>query len=147
MKTVFTLFTLFILALTTAVPAVQAQSQESAVTDYESNAFWQLASKQVVLSLNSEYDRVRGQTLKNAIVFSTLYRDRVDLGAAVSSIAAVAKKDESSENRKLAMAALQAIGSFRAKQHLAELKGIPDDEYRLLVATVINEYYTKPNVL
>ena len=147
MKTVFTLFTLFILALTTLVPAVQAQSQESAGSAYESDAVWQLASKQVVMSLDSEYDRVRGQTLKNVIVFSTLYRDKVDLGPAVGAIAAIARNDESSENRRLAMAALQAIGSFRARQHLAELKGISDDEYRLLVATVINEYYTKPNVL
>ncbi len=145
MKSVLTLFTLFILAFVSVVPVAQAQSFES--TSYDSDAFWQLATTQVVLSLDSEHSHVRSQTLKNAIVFSTLYRDRIDLGAAVNAIAKVARNDDSGENRRLAMAALQAIGSFRAKQHLAELNGIPDDEYRMLVATVIHEYHTKPNAL
>ncbi len=150
MKTVLTLSLLIILAITVAVPSTLAQandSQRSNVPSYDSDVFWQLASKQVVLSLASEYGHVRAQTLKNAIVFSTLYRDKVDLGAAVGPIASIAANDDSGEHRRLAMAALQAIGSFRAKQHLAELKGIPDNEYRLLVATVINEYYEKPNAL
>lgn len=145
MKTVLTLSLLVALVLAAAAPAAQAQSQERSV--YENDVVWQLAAEQVVRSLASEYDHVRGQTLKNVIVFATLYRDKVDVSPAVSAIADMAKNEVSSEHRRLAMAALQAIGSFRAKQHLAELKGIADDEYRTLVATVISEYYTKPNAL
>lgn len=147
MKTVFTLSLLLIVALAAVAPSAQAQSKQSNGSSYDSDVLWQLASKQVVLSLGSEYGHVRAQTLKNVIVFSTLYRNKVDLGAAVSAIASIAGKDESSERRRLAMAALQAIGSYRAKQHLTDLNGIPDDEYRLVVATVINEYHEKPNAL
>lgn len=147
MKSLSTLVFLAMIAAVALVPAAQAQPQESAPESYESDVFWQLATKQVVESLDSEYLHIRSQTLKNSIVFSTLYRDRVDLSAAVDAIARVAELDESSENRTLALAALQAIGSFRAKQHLAELEGIDDDEYRLLVATVITEYQLKPNAL
>lgn len=145
MKPILTLLTLFILA--TAAPSAQSQPQEWASPSYNSEVFWQLATKQVVHSLASEHIHIRSQTLKNAIVFSTLYRDRIDLGAAVNTIAKVAKNDESSENRRLALAALQAIGSFRAKHHLAELKGMEEDEYRVLVAAVISEYHTKPGAL
>lgn len=146
MKTVITLSLAVILAVAAAGPTAQAQSRAESEA-YDSGAFWQLASKQVVQSLGSEHSHVRGQTLKNVIVFSTLYRDKVDLGAAVNVIATIAGNDDSREHRRLATAALQAIGSFRAKQHLAELTGIADDEYRILVAAVIMEYYEKPNAL
>ena len=145
MKLVQSIFTLVVLAAVAGAPVAQAQPQENG--SYESDVFWQLAAKQVVVSLDSDNSHVRSQTLKNAIVFSTLYRDRIDLGIAVDSIAEVAANDEMSENRRLACAALQAIGSFRAKNHLARLQGIEDTEYRTLVATVIFEYQTKPNAL
>ena len=145
MKSVQSILAFIVLAVVAIVPAAQAQAQESA--SYEDDVFWQLAAKQVVLSLDSENSHVRSQTLKNAIVFSTLYRDRIDLGVAVDAIAAVAADDEMSENRRLARCALQAIGSFRAKNHLARLQGIEDEEYRTLVASVIFEYQTKPNAL
>ena len=143
MKSVQSILAFIVLAAVALVP--DAQAQES--TPYESDVFWQLAAKQVVVSLDSENSHVRTQTLKNVIVFSTLYRDRIDLGVAVDAIADVATTDEMSENRQLARAALQAIGSFRAKNHLARLQGIEDTEYRTLVAAVIVEYQTKPNAL
>lgn len=143
MKSVQSILAFIVLAAVALVPAAQAQES----TPYESDVFWQLAAKQVVVSLDSENSHVRMQTLKNVIVFSTLYRDRIDLGVAVDAIADVATNDEMSENRQLARAALQAVGSFRAKNHLARLQGIEDSEYRTLVAAVIVEYQTKPNAL
>lgn len=137
------LLALFAALILTAPPVVQAQNAQ----EYDEGVVWQLAAKQVVLSLDSEYSHVRAQTLKNVIVFSTLYRDQIDLRPAVKSIADVAESDLSDQNRSLALAALQAIGSSRAKQHLEELREIDEDEYRMLVATVLNEYYTKPNAM
>lgn len=137
------LLTLFATVIITFAPAMQAQSVET----YPDEVVWQLAAKQVVLSLKSDHAHVRTQTLKNVIVYSTLYRDRVDLRSTLKSVAEVAESDPSVQNRRLALAALQAVGSFRAKQYLAELNGIGDDEYRTLVASVLNEYYMKPNAM
>ncbi len=137
------LLTLFAAVIITFAPAMQAQSVET----YPDEVVWQLAAKQVVLSLKSDHTHVRTQTLKNVIVYSTLYRDRVDVRSTLKSVAEVAESDPSVQNRRLALAALQAVGSFRAKQYLAELNGIGDDEYRTLVASVLNEYYMKPNAM
>lgn len=137
------LLPLFIALVISFTPAMQAQSVEMQPQE----VIWQLAAKQVVVSLQSDYAHVRSQTLKNVIVFSTLYRDRMDLESTVKSIASAAEHDSDDQNRRLALAALQSIGSFRAKQALADLKGIEDAEYRTVVASVLNEYYTKPNAL
>lgn len=137
------LLSLFVAVLLTNAPVMHAQS----VDTQPHEIIWQLAAKQVVVSLQSEYTHVRAQTLKNVIVFSTLYRDRMDVESTVNSVAEVARNDPNEQNRRLALAALQSIGSFRARQFLAELRGISDDEYRRLVASVLSEYYTKPNAL
>lgn len=135
------LLTVFVALVFTYVPNMQAQKMHT----QPGEVVWQLAAKQVVVSLRSDLTHVRSQTLKNVIVFSTLYRDRMDLESTVKAVAEVAENDPSEQNQRLAMAALQAIGSFRARQHLADLEGIADNEYRTLVASVLNEYYTKPN--
>lgn len=138
------LLVLFAVAALAVTPVVQAQSIDK---PQGQEIVWQLASKQVVHSLESEYAHVRAQTLKNVIVFSTLYREAIDLRPAVKFIAKVAKEDVSDQNRRLAMAALQSVGTIRAKQHLAEMQGIDGDEYRTVVAAVLTEYSTKPNAM
>jgi hypothetical protein len=137
------LLALFAAVILTVPPVVQAQNAQ----EYGDEVVRQLAAKQVVLSLESEYAHVRAQTLKNVIVFSTLYRDQIDLRPAVKSIAEIAESDVSDQNRSLGLAALQAIGSFRARQHLEELQVTNEDEHRMLVANVLNEYYTKPDAM
>jgi len=133
---------LFAAATFAIVPFVQAQSVHE-----NEEVIWQLAAKQVMLSLESEYDLVRTQTLKNVIVFSALYRDQIDLRPVVKPIAKIASDDVSAQNRSLALAALRAIDSIRARQYLAELQGIDENAYRRLVATVLSEYYSKPNAM
>lgn len=132
------LFTLSV-ALVLFVSASSAHAQNSrSYTDEE--VFRQLVTIQMVESLQHPLDMVRSQTLKNAIVYSTLHRDRVDLVTVVSDIARVAREDEAPVNRRLAIAALRSIDSYRAGQHLARLEGMNDGEYRTLVAGVIAEY-------
>lgn len=140
MKPLLSFLAVFVLAF---LPFSQAQAQAQTSSTYDSDILSQLAAKQVVLSLDSEYHHVRAQTLKNVIVFSTLYRDHVHLGSAVRAIANLAEVDSNDQNQRLAVAALRAIGSFRAKHYLTELDTLEEDEYRLLVANVINEYHTK----
>ena len=93
-----------------------AQAQD--VNSYTEAQQWRLAEVQLVQSLESPIENVRAQALRNAIIFSTLYRDKVDLGNAVGTIRAL-YEDDGRANRKLALAALQAIGNNRATTYLA----------------------------
>ena len=93
-----------------------AQAQD--VNSYTEAQQWRLAEVQLVQSLESPIENVRAHALRNAIIFSTLYRDKVDLGNAVGTIRAL-YEDEGRVNRKLALAALQAIGNNRAATYLA----------------------------
>lgn len=140
MKRILACIAIAALAIT---PIAEAQSIDMEGEDL----VWELAAKQVVVSLDSDYAHVRSQTLKNVIVFSTLYREQVDLRPAVKFIAKVAKHDVSDQNRRLALAALQSVGTIRAKQHLAALQGIDEDEYRTVIASVLSEYNSKPNAM
>lgn len=106
------------------------------------DAFRNLISTQLVESLESPLPTVRSQTLKNAIVFSTLFRDRVDLRPSVPVIARLAREDAAGSNRRLAVAALRSINTPRARRYLAELSDMEDEEYGNLVAGVLSEYAT-----
>ena len=65
-----------------------------------------------------------------------------DLGAAVGAIREVYESDDRGTNRKLALAALQAIGDYRAVDYLARhVENAEADEGRALVASVLSEYY------
>ncbi len=101
----------------------------------------QLVSRQIVESLDSPHTQVRSQTLKNVIVYATLDFDRVDLPKLTATLAEVAETDESRANRRLAVAALRSIDSWRAKRRLAHLGGMADAEYRSLVSGVLSEYH------
>lgn len=103
---------------------------------------WNLAIAQLETSLDSEYQSVREQTLKNAIVLATLYRDKVDLAGQRSLLHKIYEESKSPKNRKLAVALLQAIGGNRAQDFLARNTTQAEfDEGRLTVASVLNDYY------
>lgn len=103
---------------------------------------WNLATVQIENSLDSDYQSVREQTLKNAIVLATLYRDKVDLADQGSILRKVYKESESSDNRNLALALLHAIGGNRANDFLARNETqVESDEIRLLLASVLNDYF------
>jgi hypothetical protein len=136
MKPLFTLScALTIVLLSMSAALAQDRSFE------ERETFRRLVSIQMVESLESPLATIRQQTLKNAIVFGTLYPERVDFSSTVRAIARAAEHDASSSNRRLAVAALRAIGSYRANQVLAELQAMPDTEYRAVVAGVLSEYH------
>ena len=111
---------------------------------YTPETKWRYIELQLVETLESSVDGIRTQSLKNAVIFATLYRDQVDLSRAVSAIRTVYEDDERASNRKLALAALQAIGSEWAKDYVA--RHVPKaevEESRLLMATVLTEYYAE----
>ena len=123
------------------VPIAPAWSQND-LTPANPEQFDQLVSRQIVESLGSPHMQVRSQTLKNVIVYATLDFDRVDLPKLTETLAGVAETDESKSNRRLAVAALRSIDSWRARRHLAHLGGMADAEYRSLVSGVLSEYHT-----
>lgn len=135
------LLSLLAFVLIVAGSSASAQNRAANPEPYGDHTFRHLISVQLERSLDSPLAMVRAQTLKNAVVFSTIYRDRADLNGAVTKIAELAKGDENVQNRRLAVAALRAIGSSRANRHLDDLEPMHEDEYRSLVAGVISEYF------
>lgn len=133
------LLSLLALLLLTTIP--RSQAQDRSTQPYGEHTFRQLVSIQLERSLDSPLVMVRSQTLKNALVFSTLYRDKAELDGAIPKIADIAKHDENLQNRRLALAALRSIGSTKAGRHLSGLDEMNEDEYRTLVAGVISEYF------
>lgn len=133
--------TILVVLLFAALSDAVAQDQSRAPEPYGEHTFRQLVTTQLTRSLDSPLDMVRAQTLKNAVVFGTLYRDKADLSQAVPKIAQLAEADDNLQNRRLAIAALKAIGSARATRHLTRLDEMHEDEYRDLVAGIISEYY------
>ncbi len=116
-----------------------AQAQE--VDSYTEAQQWRLAEMQLTQSLESPIENVRTQALKNAIIFATLYRDKVDLGNAVGAIREVYEEDGQA-NRKLALAALQAIGNNRATTYLARhVTAEESEESRIVMASVLTDFY------
>ncbi len=124
-------------------PIAPAWSQNDIVPT-DPNVLDQLVSRQIIASLQSPHAQVRSQTLKNVIVYATLDFDQIDLGGITALLAGVAEEDASKSNRRLAVAALRSIDSWRAKRHLMHLDGMGDVEYRSLVASVLSEYHTMP---
>ncbi len=130
---------MLVLVLLLGLPiAAHAQGRVS----YTPETKWRYIELQLVETLESSVDGIRSQSLKNAVIYATLYRDQVDLSRAVSAIRTVYEDDAS--NRKLALAALQAIGSEWAKHYVA--RHVPKaelEESRLVMATVLTEYYAE----
>lgn len=116
-----------------------AQAQD--VKSYTEAQQWRLAEVQLVQSLESPIENVRAQALRNAIIFATLYRDKVYLGNAVGAIRAL-YEDEGWVNRKLALAALQAVGNNRATTYLARhVTAEESEESRFVMASVLSDFY------
>lgn len=122
--------------------AAPVLAQDSTPILADETVRWNLAIAQLETSLDSEYQSVREQTLKNAIVLATLYRDKVDLAGQRSLLRKIYEESKSPKNRNLALALLQAIGSDRAQDFLARNATQAEyDEGRLTVASVLNDYY------
>ena len=122
-------------------------AQESITPAQDEKVRWTLASEQIKRSLDSPNEQVRTQTLKNMIVMATLYRDKVDLSAHTNQVRRVYEGSTSRAQRKLSLAALQAIGGYRALDYM-ERNASPAEfeEGRMVVASVLNDYYTSRNV-
>ncbi len=130
---------MLVLVLLLGLPiAAHAQDRVS----YTPETKWRYIELQLVETLESSVDGVRTQSLKNAVIYATLYRDQVDLSSAVSAIRTVYEDDAS--NRKLALAALQAISSEWAKDYVVRHVAKAEvEESRLVMATVLTEYYAE----
>ncbi|MCY4158394.1 MAG: hypothetical protein OXE92_01595 [Bacteroidetes bacterium] len=135
MKTLFS----FCLAALLSVP-VFAQDVASTLDNEEFR--WNLAVAQIEMSLDSEYQSVREQTLKNAIVIVTLYRDKINLADQSSLLRKIYQESESHRNRQLALALLQTIGGNRAQDLLARTATEAEtDQVRITLASVLNDYF------
>ena len=133
MKSLLTTLTLVLLL------AAPATAQDvPVITEAEQ---WTLNRMQLIESLDSPITLVRTQALKNAIVFATLYRDKVNMNGAVEAIETAYKTDPDATNRKLALAALQAIGTRRARMYLAATSPSAFDAGRALMVDVLSEFY------
>ncbi len=140
MKTLFAFCFSAILAL-----PIFAQDVASVLED--DGIRWNLAAAQIESSLDSEYQSVREQTLKNAIVLATLYRDKFDLSDDGVLLRKIYKESESHQNHKLALALLHTIGGFRAQELLTRNQTQAEsDEVRLVLVSVLNEYYNSRQV-
>ena len=128
----------FALAFLLVAP-VFAQDTPAETTD---EVRWVLATAQLEQSLENPQDAIRSQTLKNAIVLATLYTDKVDLSGTARSICKIYRNASSKDHRNLALAALQAIGSTRAKDcTMRNTTPAQYEEGRLTVASVLNDFY------
>lgn len=124
-----------------AMPVI-AQAQDSDTAFHQSDRQWKLVAAQITSNLDMPNDNVRTQTLRNTIIFATLYRDKVDLRRCVPALRAVYEQDESATQRKLALAALTAIGGSGASNYLARhVHAAEAEEGRLVVASVLNEFF------
>ena len=120
--------------------AAHAQDRVS----YTPETKWRYIELQLVETLESSVDGIRRQSLKNAVIFAMLYRDQVDLSRAVSAIRTVYEDDERASNRKLALAALQAIGSEWTKDYVVRHVAKAEiEQSRLVMASVLTEYYAE----
>ena len=126
----------------TALLAVPLVAQDVAPVLANEEIRWNLAIAQIETSLDSEYQSVREQTLKNAIIIVTLYRDKIDLTDQGSLLRKVYRESKSSSNRKLALALLQTIGGDRAQTFLARnTTEAESEEVRIILASVLNDYF------
>jgi len=103
---------------------------------------WSLVSEQITQSLDSPNEQIRVQPPKNTIVMATLYRDKVDMAVHMKRIRRAHEEAASRAERKLALAALQAIGGYRAFDYM-ERNASPAEfeEGRMVMASVLSEYY------
>lgn len=128
-----------LLSLSLAVPALaQSEQADSPVRKH----YWTLVSAQLGASLGPAESAVQPQALKNAIVFATLYRDKIRMQDHVRALQGIADSSPSRTNRRLAIAALQAIGNGRAVDYLSRHVSDAEAEAgRNLITSVLNELH------
>ncbi len=127
----------------TALIALPVFAQDAISLSHYDEIRWDLAKEQIKTSLDSEYQSVREQTLKNAIVLVTLYRDKIDLTDEGSILRKIYAESKSADNRKLALALLHTIGGENVKEFLSQNStNAESDEVRITLASVLNDYYT-----
>ena len=136
---------LLALALTTGLStAATAQINYDTMTPER----WGAVAQQIVVSLDSPYQGVRVQNMKNAIYFATFYRDQIDLSQAVASMITICEDKKRAREHMVAYAALQAIGNGEAKQYLARrVTGEQAHEVRRMMLAVLDDYYAAKQVL
>lgn len=124
------------LVLLVLLLAPSASAQDARTPELQQTA----TTLQLIASLQSPIDDVRAQSLKNAIYFATLYRDRMDLNAVAGVVRTVYQHDARAENRRLALAALQAIASPHTQRFLTN-RVSPEEaaESRAVLASVLRE--------
>ena len=129
------------LLIVLCVPPVFAQEPKAPLEDEKVR--WTLASEQIKVALDSPNELIRTQTLKNAIVMATLYRDKINMSVHTNLIRRTYEGSTSRAQRKLALATLQAIGGYRAYDYI-ERNASPAEfeEGRMVVASVLNDYFT-----
>jgi len=134
--------TLFSLCLG-ALLALPVFAQDVASLSHNDEIRWTLVTEQIKTSLDSEYQSVREQTLKNAIVIVTLYRDKIDLADERTLLRKIYAESESMQNRNLALALLHTIGGESVKQFLDQNSTDTEfEEVRMTLVSVLNDYYT-----
>ena len=133
----------FLALCLTALFVLPVFSQNVASIIHDETARWNLATAQIETSLDSKYQSVREQTLKNAIVIVTLYRDKIDLSEEGSILRKVYEEAESVHHRKLALALLYTIGGDRVQQYLdLNSTEAESEQVRITLASVLNDYFT-----
>ena len=129
----------FFLMLLIAAP-VLAQDRPAAIDDEKVR--WALVAEQIHASLESTNESIKTQTLKNVIVLATLYRDKVKSKHHFRHLCRVYEQSDSADHRKLALAALEAIGGYRALDYvLRNATSAEIEEGRQIVASVLSDYY------
>ena len=121
-----------------ATPLV-AQDTEPKITE---ETRWILTAVQMQNSLEEAHSVSLTQTLKNSIVLSTLYRDKVDLTRSIPTLQKIHANATNPVDRRLALSALQAIGTYRALDYVE--RHTTEEEFkqgRMLIASVVNDFY------
>lgn len=108
---------------------------------------WSLVTAQIESSLESEYPTVREQTLKNAIVAVTLYRDKINLSNQEMLLRRVYEESKFPDHRELSLALLQAIGGTTAQDLLTHhTTEVEKDHVRAVLASVLRDYFESHQV-
>lgn len=126
-------------ALLLASVPLASQAQISQLTPDEIH--WLLIEEQLVRSLDSEHEAIVLQSLHNAMLFSIMYRDKINLSRVGDHIIKVHKKNKDLEVKQTALAALQVVGSGRALAHARQSTVVDRDLSRALALNVLENYF------
>lgn len=138
------LFVAFCLSAFLVLPVF---AQDVGTTLEDDQIRWKLVSAQIESSLESEYESVREQTLKNAIVMVTLYRHEIRLSNREELLRRVYEESKFPKHRELSLALLQAIGGNIAQNFLSrQATQVEKDQVRTVLASVLRDYFESHRV-